>query len=81
LTAESLEELLTRSQILKTLGFYFEKIEPKIWQLRFKNQTYSVTFYPEVFDEQPSLQFMSFGNPLLEFIFLQLESLFGETFL
>lgn len=81
LTAESLEELLTRSQILKTLGFYFEKIEPKIWQLTFKNQTYSVTFYPEIFDEHPSLQFMSFGNPLLEFIFLQLESLFGETFL
>lgn len=75
LTAESLEELLTRSQILKSLGFYFEKIEPKIWQLTFKNQTYSVTFYPEVFDEHPSLQFMSFGNPLLEFIFLQLESL------
>ena len=68
LTAESLEELLTRSQILKTLGFHFEKREPKIWQLTFKNQTYAVTFYPEVFDEQSSLQFMSFGNPLFELI-------------
>ncbi|HEY9863006.1 MAG TPA: helicase-related protein [Candidatus Obscuribacterales bacterium] len=64
LTAESLEELLTRSQILNRLGFYFEKREPKIWQLTFKNQTYSVTFYPEIFDEHPSLQFMNFGNPL-----------------
>lgn len=72
LTAESLEELLTRSQILNRLGFHFEKREPKIWQLTFKNQTYSVTFYPEIFDEHPSLQFMSFGNPLFEFIFQQL---------
>lgn len=68
LTSETLEQLFTQSQVLKNLGFNFVKVEPKIWQLIFNNQTYLVTFYPQVFDEHSSLQFMSFGNPLFELI-------------
>jgi hypothetical protein len=36
------------------------------WQLTYKGRNVSVTFYPEVFDEMPSLRLMSFGEPLFE---------------
>ncbi len=38
----------------------------QIWQLTYKGQNYTVTFYPDVFEEMPSLRLMSFGDPLFE---------------
>jgi len=34
--------------------------------LNYKSGNYYITFYPDIFEENPSLQLMSFGNPLFE---------------
>lgn len=65
-TSERLEQLFTSSHLLKTHGVTFESPENQVWQLTYRNNTYAVTFYPKVFDEIPSLQLMSFGNPIFE---------------
>jgi hypothetical protein len=44
----------------------FESRAESIWQLTYKGQNYTVTFYPKVFDEMPSLRLMNFGDPLFE---------------
>ena len=36
------------------------------WHLNYKSRDYAVTFYPDTFDENASVQLMSFGNPLFE---------------
>ena len=36
------------------------------WHLNYKSRDYAVTFYPDIFDENASMQLMSFGNPLFE---------------
>ncbi len=66
LTAEALEQLFTQSQLLQGLGFQFEKIEPKIWQITYKNSINLITFYPEIFEQYLSLQLMGVGNPLFD---------------
>ena len=41
----------------------------RVWELTYKNKIYSVTFYPQVFDEKPSLRLMTLGDPLFnEFV-------------
>ncbi len=75
LTPETIERLFTTSTILKTYGAKFEKRSDsfttaqsvdRVWDLAHKNQKCSITFYPDVFDEMPSLRLMTFGDPLFE---------------
>ena len=65
-TPETIEHLFTNSAILKASGVQFERRSERIWQLNYKAQNYTVTFYPSVFDEMPSLRLMNFGDPLFE---------------
>jgi hypothetical protein len=65
-TPETIEQLFTSSAILKVNGVQFESRAESIWQLTYKGQNYTVTFYPKVFDEMPSLRLMNFGDPLFE---------------
>jgi len=65
-TPETIEQLFTSSAILKANGVQFESRSADIWQLTYKGQNYTVTFYPKVFDEMPSLRLMNFGDPLFE---------------
>jgi ERCC4-related helicase len=65
-TPETIEQLFTTSAILRSCGALFESKSERIWQLTYKGRNVSVTFYPEVFDEMPSLRLMSFGEPLFE---------------
>jgi hypothetical protein len=74
-TPETIEQLFTTSTILKSCGALFESKSDRkkgggeanrTWQLTYNGRNVSVTFYPEVFDEMPSLRLMSFGEPLFE---------------
>ncbi|BAZ33960.1 helicase-like protein (plasmid) [Cylindrospermum sp. NIES-4074] len=63
---ETIEQLFTSSAILQASGVQFERRSEGTWQLNYKGQNYMVTFYPNIFDEIPSLRFMNFGEPLFE---------------
>ena len=63
---ETIENLFVNSLILKQIGATFKKSANRSWHLNYKSCNYAVTFYPEIFEENPSLQLMSFGNPLFE---------------
>ncbi|MBW4507166.1 MAG: hypothetical protein KME64_11730 [Scytonematopsis contorta HA4267-MV1] len=65
-TPLSIEHLFTTSAIFQSMGIIFSRAGDKIWQLTYKGQSYNVTFYPEVFDEMPSLRLMNFGDALFE---------------
>jgi hypothetical protein len=65
-TPETIEQLFTTSARLKSDGVKFEPLRDRIWQLTYQQQQYNVTFYPDIFDEMPSLRLMSFGEPLFE---------------
>ncbi|HAG84657.1 MAG TPA: helicase, partial [Cyanobacteria bacterium UBA12227] len=65
-TPETIEQLFTTSTILRSCGALFEPQSERTWALSYKGRNVSVTFYPEVFDEMPSLRLMSFGEPLFE---------------
>lgn len=65
-TLESIELLFTNSVLLQGRGINFQKTGDRIWNLIYKGKNYTVTFYPDVFDEKPSLRLMNFGNPLFE---------------
>jgi Helicase conserved C-terminal domain len=67
-TPGAIEQLLTRSVRLKNAGIGFEDRGDRVWALTYKGKSYSVTFYPDVFDEKPLLRLMSFGEPLFEAI-------------
>lgn len=66
LTLEEVEQLLTTAALLKARGYTFEPAPGRTWQLTSQGKNYAVTFYPEVFDETPSLRLMNFGDPLFE---------------
>lgn len=63
-TSESIEHLFTTSTILKSTGVIFELKDEKTWLVTYKNREYMITFYPDMFDEMPSLRLMNFGEPL-----------------
>ncbi|MEG3985318.1 SNF2-related protein, partial [Microcoleus sp. T3B2] len=63
---ETIENLFVNSLILKQIGATFDRSENRTWHLNYKSRDYAVTFYPDIFDENASLQLMSFGNPLFE---------------
>ncbi|WP_390622278.1 hypothetical protein [Euhalothece natronophila] len=57
---------MTTSQVLASQGVEWIDRGDKTWQVKDSNNTYQVTFYPEVFAEDSSLRFMNFGDPLFE---------------
>lgn len=65
-SSEAIEQLFTNSLLLKNKGVEFNKESGRVWQLIYQQSIYRVTFYPDVFDEFPSLRLMSFGDPLFE---------------
>ncbi len=65
-TPKMIEQLFTTSAILRSCGALLESKNSHTCQLTYKRRNYGVTFYPEVFDEMPSLRLMSFGGPLFE---------------
>ena len=65
-TSEEIEQLFTTSAILKASKVVFEPVFERTWQMVFQGKTYTVTFFPEVFNETPSLRLMNFGDPVFE---------------
>jgi len=65
-TPEQIEQLFTTSNILKSHGAIFQDCGDRVWRLVYQKENASVTFYPEVYEEKPSLRLMSFGDPLFE---------------
>jgi SNF2 family DNA or RNA helicase len=63
-TPESIEHLFTTSTILKSTGVIFQLNGERTWLLIYKGKEYQITFYPDVFDEMPSLRLINFGEPL-----------------
>jgi len=71
LTPQMIEQLFTCSEIMQAIAVSFipqteSSNQHRVWQLAYKGQNYTVTFYPDVFEEMPSLRLMSFGDPLFE---------------
>lgn len=58
-----LEGWMTQSNSEK-IGF--QDCGESVWLLRFHDKYYRVTFNPQTYDECPSLQLLSIGNPLFE---------------
>ncbi|MFL0647058.1 hypothetical protein AB7310_04165 [Cylindrospermopsis raciborskii UAM/DH-BiRr] len=71
ITPEQIENVVTRSEFLKTKGIDFEKICEKIWLLKYEGEEYEVTFYPEIFGENPCLKLLNFGEPLFTLLLSQ----------
>ena len=63
---ETIENLFVNSVIVKQIGASFKQSANRTWQLNYKCRNYTVTFYPEIFEEHPSLRLMGFGNPVFE---------------
>jgi ERCC4-related helicase len=63
---DTVEATFTQSQRLKAKGVQFVQASPGIWKMSYRQHTYAVTFRPEVFEEQPSLRLMTWGDPLFE---------------
>ncbi len=65
-------EETSQSFLAQNIFFEFKGDKPngmasqRIWKLTDKDKTYAVTFYPEVFNEKPSLRLMTFGDPLFQ---------------
>ena len=77
-TPKMIEQLFTASAILKSCGALLESKNSRTWQLTYKGRNVGVTFYPEVFDEMPSLRLMSFGEPLFEELLSRFNSWVGS---
>jgi hypothetical protein len=68
------EKLFTNSSILKSKGIEFIPSENQTWLLSIVSssksiklkKTYHVTFYPEIFEDYPSLKLMSMGDTLFD---------------
>jgi ERCC4-related helicase len=76
-TLQQTEEIFTTSQILKSKGVEFVAQGDRIWQVKQGAKTSQVTFYPDVFDESPSLRLMSYGEPLFEELLALIEARFS----
>ncbi|MFN9483101.1 MAG: helicase, partial [Pseudanabaena sp.] len=66
--AEAIEQMFTRSLLLKRAGVTFENAGEKVWKMQLQQKSYQVTFHPDTFDEHPSLRLMTFGDPLFEYL-------------
>ena len=66
--ADAIEQLFTRSLLLQKSGITFKDAGDKVWTMQLQQKSYQVTFYPDTFDEHPSLRLMTFGDPLFELL-------------
>ena len=66
ISAQEIEALFTTSKTLAEAGYTFLDLSERKWQVNYKDKTYEVTFYPDVYDEFPSLIYLSFGDKLFE---------------
>ncbi|MBT9313789.1 helicase-related protein [Leptothoe kymatousa] len=65
-TSAEIETLFTHSQHLQNRGVLFQQLEPSIYELTWQEKTYKVTFDPTIFDDNPSLRLMAWGEPLFD---------------
>ncbi|WP_088889962.1 SNF2-related protein [Leptolyngbya ohadii] len=63
---DQIEHLFTTSKLLQKCGIHLVQESNNTWQLTYNSKTYRVTFSPDLYGDQPSLQLMSFGEPLFE---------------
>lgn len=61
ISQEVIEQLFTISMRLRVIGATFERTGEQ-WSLTYKNQHYAVTFYPDLFDQHPSLRLIDRGS-------------------
>jgi SNF2 family DNA or RNA helicase len=73
ITPPELEQLFTTSKLLKAAGAFFEAEGNGVWRLTYQFKIHRVTFLPEVYEEQPSLRLMNFGDRLFENLLQQYE--------
>ncbi|NCO73762.1 MAG: DEAD/DEAH box helicase family protein [Cyanobacteria bacterium] len=81
LPPKKVEQIFTQSRWLQSQGITFQdkdddetllwhledcSLSDRIWLLKWQKSTYHVTFYPEVYEEHPSVKLMSLGEPLVE---------------
>ena len=66
--ADAIEQMFTRSLLLQKAGITFNRFGEKVWTMQLQQKSYQVTFYPDTFDEHPSLRLMTFGDPLFELL-------------
>jgi SNF2 family DNA or RNA helicase len=66
--SSQIEALFTQSSRLSAKRITFTAIAPDIWELKTQDRTYKVTFSPRLFDKQPSLRLMAWGDPLFELL-------------
>ena len=66
ITPQEIEALFTTSHTLREAGYIFEDLGERKWRVFFEGKTYQVTFYPDVYDEFPTLGLMSFGDKFFE---------------
>lgn len=64
ITPEMTEKILTQSQFLKNKKIEFIEQNNQIWLVKYQNKDYQITFYPEIFEQFPSLRLMTYGEPL-----------------
>ncbi len=64
--SETIQYLFINSKHFKKLHIKFYPVSEGIFQLVDKSDNYRVTFSPQVYEENPSLHFLNFGNPLFE---------------
>jgi hypothetical protein len=63
-TPDLIEALFTQSLILRSGYIHFTRVQDNLWQINIQSRDYSITFSPNKFEENPSLQLMLFGDPL-----------------
>lgn len=64
--ADEKKRIAEEQALLHSKGIIFTQSQPQIWEILYKQQNYTVTFYPDVYDEKPSLRLINFCEPLFE---------------
>lgn len=64
--SDLVEKIFTQSRFFFSQGIKFQNHGDYTWTLTWNQQTHKITFYPDIYEEFPSLKFMSFGEPLFE---------------
>ncbi|MFO7033050.1 helicase [Limnospira fusiformis CCALA 023] len=81
LTWEALETLFSHSQILRAAGFHFQKEGDRLWTL-FSGENgdrHRVTFSPQVFEADPDLPLITWGDPLFHLLLERVRATLEKT--
>lgn len=63
---QNIETLFVNSKLFANMGIQFKSLDNGAIEITENNRKFLVTFYPEVYEQNPSLHLMNFGNPLFE---------------